>query len=176
MKKFKKLLSMILAAAMVCSVNTMPAFAEEDGETSEATTEATSETEAANTAGQIRDDNGITTLPFKKVLKTNGAMIMTETTFTFTMVPDTPTESEKLHLPYHAGPSLEDKATATVSTTSSSKNDITTLVNTSTTNAGETYVEGLEESSVEGIVLTASFDLSQLTFEQGTGIYRYVVQ
>jgi hypothetical protein len=172
MKKFNKLLSMILAAAMVCSVNTMPAFADEDGETSGTTTE----TEAAKVAGQIKDENGITKLPFTKVLKTNGAMIITNTDFTFTMVPDDPTETTKLHIPYYAGPSLGDKATVTVSTTSESQDDITTLVNTSTTNAGETYVEGLAESSVEGIALTKFFDLSDLTFEQGTGIYRYVVQ
>jgi pilin isopeptide linkage protein len=175
MKKFKKLLSMILAAAMVCSVNTMPAFADEDGETSEATTEAASETEAANVSGQIRNDNGITKLPFTKVLKTNDAMIITDTTFEFTMVPDSPTTTTKSGLSYQAGPNLGTKGTVTLSINSALKDDITTLVNTTTTDQDKMYVEGLAESSVKGIALNGEFDLSDLTFTEA-GIYRYKVQ
>jgi pilin isopeptide linkage protein len=175
MKKFKKLLSMILAAAMVCSVNTMPAFANEDGETSEATTEAASETEDTEVAGQIRDDNGITKLPFTKVLKTNGAMVITNTTFEFTMVPHTPDTPTKNGLTYTAGPSLGNKGTVTISVNSNSEKNITTLVNTATTDSSKTYVEGLSVDSVEGIALKDSFDLSDLTFDK-TGIYCYLVK
>jgi hypothetical protein len=178
MKKFKKLLSMLLAAAMVCSVNAMPAFADENNETTGTTTETTTGTTTGTTkvSGQIKDENGITTLPFTKVLKTNGAMIITDTTFEFTMVPDTPTESTKSNLTYQAGPSLGDKAKETLSINSDSKNDIKTLVNKDTTDSDKTYVEGLSESSVEGIALTGVFDLSGLTFTNGAGIYRYLVK
>jgi hypothetical protein len=178
MKKFNKLLSMILAATMVCSVNVMPAFADENGETSENTSETTTETEAAKVAGQILNNEGITSLPFTKVLKTNGAMVITDTTFTFTMVPDSPTENTntKSGLPYLEGPSLGDKATKTIEVNSTMKGNIKTLVNANNPADGQTYVEGLSEASVEGIALTENFDLSSLTFSTTPAIYRYVVQ
>jgi pilin isopeptide linkage protein len=172
MKKFKKLLSMLLAATMICSINAMPAYADDEGgDTAGNTSAGTNEP----VAGQIINNAGITTLPFTKVLKTNGAMIITDTTFEFTMIPDTPTNDTKSGLTYQAGPSLGEKATAKVETTSASKDQITTLVNTATTDSTKTYVEGLSESSVEGIALPGSFDLSGLTFD-GAGIYRYLVQ
>jgi pilin isopeptide linkage protein len=171
MKKFKKLLSMLLATTMICSINAMPAYAD-----NESAAETESETTTTKVAGQIRDDTGgIKTLPFTKVLKTNNAMIMTDTEFEFTMVPDTPSEDEKSGLPYQAGPSLGDNGKVTLSVSSASKDEITTLVNTATTDSNKTYVEGLAESSVEGIKLDGSFDLSDLTFD-GAGIYRYLVQ
>jgi pilin isopeptide linkage protein len=182
MKKFRKLLSMLLSAAMVCSISVMPAYATEDGGEGGTQNESESESggsgsgnESTQVAGQILNNDGITSLPFTKVLKTNGAMILTDTTFEFTMVPDTPTENTKSNLPYQAGPSLGAKATETVTTIGKSKEDITTLVNANPAADGQTYVEGLSEASVEGIKLDGSFDLSGLTFEDA-GIYRYVVQ
>jgi hypothetical protein len=169
MKKFKKLLSMLLAATMICSINAMPAYAEDE---SAAGTAAGSTT--TKVAGQIKDDNGITTLPFTKVLKTNDAMIITDTTFKFTMVPDTPTETTKEGLTYQAGPALTNPEVE-LSITSNSINNIKTLTNSSTPGEGEVYVEGLSETSVEGIKLDGSFTLPT-SFPNGTGIYRYLVK
>jgi pilin isopeptide linkage protein len=147
----------------------MPAFADENNGTTGTTTGT------AEVSGQIKDDNGITKLPFTKVLKTNDAMVITNTTFEFTMVPDTPSTPEKSGLSYQAGPSLGAKGTKTLTINSDSKDEITTLVNATTIDTDKTYVEGLSESSVQGIALQGEFDLSDLTFD-GTGIYRYLVK
>jgi hypothetical protein len=144
----------------------MPAFADDEGSTTENKTE--------KVAGQIKDDNGITTLPFTKVLKTNDAMVITDTTFKFTMVPDTPSQSTKEGLEYQAGPALANPEVQ-LSVNANSVNNIQTLTNSATPGEGEVYVEGLSESSVEGIKLDGTFTLPT-TFPKNSCIYRYLVK
>jgi pilin isopeptide linkage protein len=161
MKKFKKLLSMLLAATMICSINAMPAYADNEGESGSG---------SGSSSGVLSSDEGFTTLPFKKVLVTGDATTITNTTFKFTMKPAAPTEEEIDGLTCYEGTPLTTD-TVTASVTADSSKDIVTVVNNQ--NSGGTYVEGFSEASAKGIVLNPEFTLPTFT---KTGVYRYIVK
>jgi pilin isopeptide linkage protein len=178
MKKSRKILSMILSAAMACSMFAMPVLA--DNETSGSTTTAVSEAESASTI-KAAQDSFLTSLPFVKLLKTNDISIMTTTTFTFTMVPDTVAEGEeKNHFDYYTGilPEGVTEKTVTNAVNANSLDDAVTYYKDSTitgANAdGTNVILGLKEDSATGIKLDQSFILSDIPFEN-QGVYRYKV-
>jgi pilin isopeptide linkage protein len=179
MKKSRKLLSMILSAAMACSMVAMPVLA--DDEASDSTTTAVSAAESAST---IKADEGsfLTSLPFVKLLKTNGISIMTNTTFTFTMVPDTvATGEQKNNLDYYTGVLPNDandeaKKTVTNTVNADSLNNVVTYYKDTTIDGANAtnVILGLKEDSATGIKLEQAFTLSDITFEK-QGVYRYKV-
>jgi pilin isopeptide linkage protein len=172
MKKSRKFLSMILSAAMVCSMFALPALAADEGEQG-------STVSAAESASTIKAAEGsfLNSLPFVKLLKTNNISIMTNTTFTFTMVPDTVEEgAEKNSLDYYTGVDLGEKKTVKNSVTADSLDDVATYYKDTTVAGAETdnVILGLKEDSATGIKLDQAFDLSGINFTK-QGVYRYKV-
>jgi pilin isopeptide linkage protein len=179
MKKSRKILSMILSAAMACSMFAMPVLAEDD-DTSGSTTTTVSAAESAST---IKAEEGsLTSLPFVKLLKTNGISIMTNTTFTFTMVPDTVAAGEKKNnLDYYTGvlpKDADDKEKKTVTNTvnANSLNNVATYYKDTTIEGANAtnVILGLKDNSETGIKLEQAFTLSDIPFDK-QGVYRYKV-
>jgi pilin isopeptide linkage protein len=180
MKKSRKILSMILSAAMACSMFAMPVLAEDD-DTSGSTTTTVSAAESASTI-KAEEGSFLTSLPFVKLLKTNGISIMTNTTFTFTMVPDTVAAGEKKNnLDYYTGvlpKDADDKEKKTVTNTvnANSLNNVATYYKDTTIEGANAtnVILGLKDNSETGIKLEQAFTLSDIPFDK-QGVYRYKV-
>jgi hypothetical protein len=202
MKKYKKFLSILLAAAMTFSMAAMPVFAGDD-ETKTETAGGTEGGSGENAGGSGESAGGsggtglaapqdtstssgvispaagqstITTLPFQKVLETDGAVVIPTAEFTFHMVPkEQADKATKNNVGYFTGtPLTTPTTTLTVSNADQSK--VTTVVNTTTTEEGKTYVAGYSKTGVKGIVLNGSFTLPQgKTAFPTAGIYSYTV-
>jgi hypothetical protein len=171
MRKSKKILSMLLAAAMLCGLNTTSVFADDTG--------STSSTHVQGTYGSVGGTETFDSVPFTKILTAvEDAVIPTET-FKFTMTPDTTVAA--------AGQALSDdddrkvypgvelsgsNGTVTVSV------DDSTCTNDNLRTITKSEVPGLIESdeneSVTGYVFNKSFSLSGVVFPK-TGVYRYIV-
>jgi hypothetical protein len=198
MKKSKKFLSMLLATAMTVSMAVMPAFADNETGETPSSEPSTSESEKSETSesdkGVIEWDkeNSISTLTFKKVVKTNGVKIIPNAEFDFIMKPYTysaDSTDKTSKMTYYPGPVTSN---FTYDTDGDGKNDAYKIsAELKGTNAvlqkkvetiTSTEVPGLNESSVEGILLdTMSFTLPGVeTFKPGdedakAGIYSYEV-
>jgi hypothetical protein len=157
---------MLLAAMTVCAMSVTPVFAEGEGNTSAATAPS----------GQITNDDGITTLPFTKMLIVNDAAIMTDTTYSFTMEPSEPTDATKNGSTYSAGLPLATP-TVEISVKNDSLNNAAYYSGVKNT-SGATFVEGFtQENATKAIKLDSEFTLTfedNKTYEK-EGIYRYVV-
>jgi hypothetical protein len=179
MKKSKKFLSILLSAAMACSMIAMPVFAGDD--------EGSTEQQPVVKTDTVADDGrvtpastttGLTELPFTKMLTTNGTQILTETTFYFTMEPASPSDETKDSLPWKTGIALKtDQASITLS--SSDWDNIKTYSGSSTDTEGEVIVPGFTKSAVSAVKLDGTFDLTLAegeSFEENTAaIYHYKV-
>jgi hypothetical protein len=160
MKRSKKLLSMLLAATMVCGLNTVPAAAA-----------------VANQAGQYGSgvaSDPLTTLPFTKILRIPEEAILPADEFSFEMVPvssESIAEGEQLNnMDVYPGVDLKESE---VNLLMGSRTDTTaagTLTYDELTNARKAV------RSEDQITIDLSFDLSDIDFsEHGQGIYRYEV-
>jgi hypothetical protein len=91
MKKFKKLLSMLLATTMVCGFNAVPALAEGQDPV----------------AGRTGDgDTALTELDFKKILVADSGTTLPVVEFSFNMVPDSSAKGTVDGYTLQPGPSL----------------------------------------------------------------------
>jgi hypothetical protein len=159
---------MLLAAMTVCAMSVTPVFAEGEGggNTSAATVPS----------GQITNDKGITTLPFTKMLIVNDAKIMTETTYSFTMEPSTPTEDTKNGSTYSAGLPLKT-STVEIKVNNAKLNDAANYSGVANT-SDATFVEGFTKTeATKAIKLDSEFKLEFKDDQKYTtdGIYRYAV-
>jgi hypothetical protein len=127
------------------------------------------------------NQDGISELPFTKMLIVNDAAIMTETTYTFTMEPETPTETTtKNGLSYDAGLELANPSVEIKVNNDSLKKaaEYSGSASTADAAANVTFVEGFTKTdATKAIKLDSKFSL---TFKDGAtysaeGIHRYVV-
>jgi hypothetical protein len=193
MKKSKKFLSILLAAAMTFSMAAMPVFADDNDDT-------TSGFEVGeSTDGELDNDDNkgggdaggsdntetnkitpITTLSFQKVLEVDDALVIPDANFTFHMVPTTQSSgAEKNGYKYYTGVELANpEVTLYVEADDDGNYDTTTVVNdVKEMGQGKTYVAGYSKDNVKGIVLNGTFDLTPAagkSFDK-VGIYSYEV-
>jgi pilin isopeptide linkage protein len=178
MKKSRKFLSIILSAAMVCSMFALPVSAAGESENTNSTTEAgtTDDSTSGGVLSAATKGTALTKIPFVKMLQTDDATIMTNTTFTFTMTPDDVPSDKKDSYNYYKGVSLGNNGTVTSSVTAASLSSVQTYYKNDKVEGAtpDKVIEGLNQDKVKGIKLTPEFDLSELTFDN-PGVYRYKV-
>jgi hypothetical protein len=171
MKKFKKLLSILMAATLVCGLSAAPVFASEEGNQAETptTTTTTPDTTSSDkttpdtttpTKGKYGDGtNAVTEIPFVKIMEAAAGTNVTEDTFTFTLKPLEGASGKNGELEIKEGilPKDQESISTTIETLST---DVTTA---------------LSDYSTEGKVYESKFDLTGSPFPAtGHAIYRYV--
>jgi pilin isopeptide linkage protein len=167
MKKSKKILSMLLAAAMLCGLNTTSVFAED------------TPTHSQGIYGSVGGKETFDSVPFTKILTAvEDAVIPTET-FTFTMTPDTSVAEDGQALSstdstiVYRGVALSgNNGTVTVSVDDESctNDNLETIKKTDV----PALRESAEDAEVKGYVFNRSFSLTGVTFPK-SGVYRYIV-
>jgi pilin isopeptide linkage protein len=162
MRKLKKFLSLVLAAAMTCSLSMAPVLAEEGsgGDQSNTTNTTTeTETEATTETGVYSSSK----LPIQKVLDLSAGSSVPTGDFTFKIEPVTVTAKEEI-----TGMTVNSGAALT--------NDTLTIdmVN-GYTSLNQASVDGLK-GSVTGATRTEYYDFDKNATWTAAGIYRYTVR
>jgi hypothetical protein len=168
MKKFKKLLSILMAATLVCGLSAAPVFASEEGNQAETPTtttttpDTTSSDKTTPTKGKYGDGtNAVTEIPFVKIMEAAAGTNVTADKFTFTLKPLEGASGKNGELEIKEGilPKDQESISTTIETLST---DVTTA---------------LSNYSTEGKVYESKFDLTGIPFPTtGHAIYRYVAE
>jgi hypothetical protein len=170
MRKFKKLLTMLLSATMVCSLSAAPISAGAADESKGSYGDVNAELE--------EDEAGLTTLSFQKFFEVGEGVSVPGVTFDFTMTPDTTVEdgATENKLKLYPGVDLGDGGSASITFTASD----------TSTKYATADIPGLKKGSeitvVYGVLKSATFNLSDADFTDadagghGIGVYRYEVK
>jgi hypothetical protein len=164
MRKFKKLLTMLLSATMVCSLSAAPISA--------GAADSSKGSYGDMSAELAEDDPGLTTLNFQKFFEVGEGVSVPGVKFDFTMTPDTSVEDgateNKLNL--YPGVDLGDGGSASITFTSQDVSTKYTASGIPGLNKGTTITD------VYGVLKSATFDLSDADFtDVPVGVYRYEV-
>jgi hypothetical protein len=165
MKKFKKFLSMLLAATMVCGMSARPAMA--DGLVAH---------DSQGTYGSATSSTEITAVPFTKILTAVEDAILPTETFTFTMTPVTVDEGATVadsDTKLYTGADLSDAEDGSLTETIAI-NDATYTNDNLVSVSKTAYPSIYEDSDTTGYIIEKSFSLANATFSK-PGAYRYII-
>jgi pilin isopeptide linkage protein len=183
MKKFKKFLSMLLAATMVCGMSIMPVMAG-DGE-GEGNNTTPAETHITGQYGDANSDTALTEVPLTKLFVADEDATISEEVFKFTMesadvkegakVKENDSTSQSLYAGIDLGENYKT-ISIDINSTNCIKENLKTYSIDGTN--GSNKLPGLREeegTTVKGYLFTKSFDLTHVTFPNA-GVYRYTVK